>query len=31
MYNTGEEITDYTEIVTTWMAENQDYVDALTS
>jgi len=31
MYNTGEEITDYTEIVTTWMAENQDYVDALTA
>ena len=32
MYNTGEEqITDFTDVVTTWMSENQDYVDTLTS
>lgn len=32
MYNSGEEdITDYTEIVETWMGENQEWVDGLTS
>ncbi|KRA25115.1 glycine/betaine ABC transporter substrate-binding protein [Microbacterium sp. Root61] len=31
MYNTDDEVTDYTDIVKTWMSENKDYVDALTS
>ncbi|MGY1552820.1 glycine betaine ABC transporter substrate-binding protein [Microbacterium sp. A588] len=32
MYNSGEEdVTDYTEIVQTWMDENQEWVDGLTS
>ncbi len=31
MYNSGEEdVTDYTEIVKAWMAENQEWVDGLT-
>ncbi|GAB2526038.1 glycine betaine ABC transporter substrate-binding protein [Paramicrobacterium agarici] len=30
MYNTDEEIKDYTPIVEDWIAENQDYVDGLT-
>jgi len=31
MYNTDEDITDYTDIVRAWMDENQEWVDALTS
>lgn len=31
MYNTDETVTDYTEIVRTWMDENKDYVDSLTA
>jgi len=31
MYNHDGEVTDYTEIVKTWMAENQSWVEALTS
>nr|WP_111720257.1 glycine betaine ABC transporter substrate-binding protein [Homoserinimonas sp. OAct 916] len=30
MFNTGEEINDYSPIVKDWMAENQDWVDSLT-
>ncbi|SEB72316.1 glycine betaine/proline transport system substrate-binding protein [Paramicrobacterium humi] len=30
MYNTDEEIKDYTPVVEDWIAENQDYVDSLT-
>ena len=31
MYNTDDEISDYTDVVKAWMAENQDWVDSLTS
>ena len=31
MYNHDDEVTDYTDIVTTWMSENQAWVDGLTS
>lgn len=31
MFNTGEDVSDYTPIVEKWMTENQDYVDSLTS
>lgn len=31
MYNTDENVTDYTEIVRGWMSDNQEWVDALTS
>jgi len=31
MYNTDEDISDYTEIVRTWMDENSEWVDGLTS
>ena len=31
MYNHDDEVTDYTEIVATWMSENQDWVASLTS
>lgn len=31
MYNTGEDVTDYTEIVRQWMTENQEWVDSLTA
>lgn len=31
MYNTGTDVTDYTDIVREWMTENQDWVDSLTS
>lgn len=30
MFNTGEEIDDYTSVVESWMGENQDWVDSLT-
>ncbi|WP_166979908.1 glycine betaine ABC transporter substrate-binding protein [Paramicrobacterium fandaimingii] len=30
MYNTDEEIKDFTPVVEDWIAENQDYVDGLT-
>lgn len=30
MYNTDEEISDYTPIVEKWISENKDYVDSLT-
>lgn len=31
MYNTGEDVTDYTDIVRQWMTENQEWVDSLTA
>lgn len=31
MYNTGEDVTDYTDIVRQWMDENQEWVDSLTA
>lgn len=31
MYNHDDEVTDYTDIVSTWMSENQTWVDGLTS
>ncbi len=31
MYNTGEDVTDYTEVVRQWMTENQEWVDSLTA
>jgi glycine betaine/proline transport system substrate-binding protein len=31
MYNTGEDVTDYTGIVRDWMDENAEWVDALTA
>ncbi|MBO1900947.1 glycine betaine ABC transporter substrate-binding protein [Leucobacter weissii] len=31
MYNTDEDVSDYTEIVRQWMSENQEWVDGLTS
>lgn len=31
MYNTDEEISDYTDVVKAWMAENKEWVDSLTS
>ena len=31
MYNSGAEASEYETIVSDWMAENQDYVDSLTS
>lgn len=31
MYNTGEDVTDYTDIVREWMTENQEWVDSLTA
>ncbi|MDQ2698786.1 MAG: glycine betaine ABC transporter substrate-binding protein [Actinomycetota bacterium] len=31
MYNTDDDVSDYTEIVRTWMDENSEWVDGLTS
>lgn len=31
MYNTDEDITDYTDIVRQWMTENKEWVDSLTA
>lgn len=31
MYNTGSEITDYTDVVRSWMTENPDFTASLTS
>jgi glycine betaine/proline transport system substrate-binding protein len=31
MYNTGEDVTDYTDIVRQWVTENQEWVDSLTA
>lgn len=31
MYNTGEDVTDYTDIVRQWMTENQEWVESLTA
>jgi glycine betaine/proline transport system substrate-binding protein len=31
MYNVDDVPRDFTDVVTQWMSENQDYVDSLTS
>jgi hypothetical protein len=31
MYNSGAEASEYETIVADWIADNQDYVDTLTS